>query len=196
MVRSRSAVLLTRTESYLYDLSDNLLRRTDRKGQVTGYTLDALDRVTQVGFGATVGNPTAYTSTIGVTLDAADRATTIVDSIAGTITRQYDNRFDAWTREVTPEGTVNVVYDAAGRRTQMQVTGQSAVTWGYDDANRPTTITQGANVVSYAYDAASRRTSVSIPNGITTLYSWDDATQLTGLTHQRGGSTIGGVNYT
>ena len=39
--------------------------------------------------------------------------------------------------------TLTYTYDAAGRRTQMQVTGQTAVTYGDDDAHRITGITQG-----------------------------------------------------
>jgi uncharacterized protein RhaS with RHS repeats len=49
--------------------------------------------------------------------DAGDRATEIVDSVAGTIERTYDLR-DRLTEEVTPEGTVSYTYDAAGRRAQ------------------------------------------------------------------------------
>ncbi len=63
---------------------------------------------------------------------------------------------------MTPLGagtsTLTYTYDAAGRRTQMQVTGQTAVTYGYDDADRITGITQGSNAVGFTYDAACRRT--------------------------------------
>ena len=63
--------------------------------------------------------------------------------------------------------TLTYTYDVAGRRTQMQVTGQTAVTYGYDDAHRITGITQGTNVVGFTYDAASRRTQATLPNGVT-----------------------------
>jgi hypothetical protein len=36
--------------------------------------------------------------------------------------------------------TLTYTYDAAGRRTQMQVTGQTAVTYGYDAAGRRTSM--------------------------------------------------------
>jgi len=66
--------------------------------------------------------------------------------------------------------TLTYTYDAAGRRTQMQVTGQTAVTYGYDDAHRITGITQGTNVVGFTYDAASRRTLATLPNGVTIAF--------------------------
>ena len=66
--------------------------------------------------------------------------TRIVDTVSGTINRQYDIRFDTVTQEVTPLGastaTVNYQYDSAGRRTQMQLVGQAAVTYGYDAAGQ------------------------------------------------------------
>jgi hypothetical protein len=54
-------------------------------------------------------------------------------------------------------GTSTLTYscDAAGRRPRMQVTGQTAVTCGYDDAHRITAITQGTNVMGFTCDAAS-----------------------------------------
>ncbi|MGB9430059.1 MAG: RHS repeat domain-containing protein [Gammaproteobacteria bacterium] len=48
--------------------------------------------------------------------------------------------------------------DAASRRTQMPVAGQSSVNYSYDNANRRTTLT--------------------LPNGITLSYGYDIANQL------------------
>lgn len=76
---------------------------TDRKGQVTGITYDSLNRVSQVGFGATVGNPTSFSSTITYTYDAGDRATQIADTAGGTITRSYDG-LDRLTQVDLPPG--------------------------------------------------------------------------------------------
>ena len=138
-------------------------------------------------------------ATTAHTYDAGDRPTQITDSVGGTITRTYDNRFDTPATEVAPLGagtsTLTYTYDAAGRRTQMQVTGQTAVTYGYDDAHRITGITQGTNVVGFTYDAASRRTQATLPNGVTIDYAYDNANQLTGLTYRRNGVTLGNLTY-
>ena len=119
--------------------------RTDRKGQITTTSYDALDRplITTWQEGVTTNR----------TWDAADRLTQITDSVSGTITRQYDVRFDTLTQEVTPLGaataTVNYQYDTAGHRTQLQVVGQTAVSHGWGDANRLASVIQGSNAVGF-----------------------------------------------
>ncbi|HEY0873209.1 MAG TPA: DUF6531 domain-containing protein, partial [Vicinamibacterales bacterium] len=92
---------LTRQESFTYDLNGNPLTWTDRKGQITTYAHDALNRQTFVGFDTT-GAPPTYQSSVTTTYDAGDRATQIVDSGAGTISRTYD-LLDRLTQEATPE---------------------------------------------------------------------------------------------
>ena len=184
---------LTRQESFAYDLNGNVKTWTDRKGQVTTYSYDALDRQTFVGFGTT-GTPPIYASSVTTTLDAGDRATSLVDSAAGTISRTFD-LLDRITQEVTPEGTINYTYDTANRRATMQVAGQSSLTYTYDNANRLTGITQGTTAVSMAYDNADRRTSLTLPNGVVVEYGYDDDSQLTGLTYKLGGSPFGNLTY-
>ncbi len=184
---------LTRQESFTYDLNGNVKTWTDRKGQVTSHTYDALDRLTFVGFGTT-GTPPTYASSLTTTFDAGDRATSIVDSGAGTISRTFD-LLGRLTQEVTPEGTINYTYDAAGRRATMQVVGQTSVSYTYDNADRLTGITQGTASVSLAYDSADRRSSLTLPNGIVVEYGYDDDSQLTGLTYKFGGTTFGNLTY-
>ena len=91
--------------------------------------------------------------------------------------------------------TVNTQYDTAGRRTQMQVVGQTAVTYGWDNANRLTSVTQGSNAVGFTYDAASRRTLATLPNLVTIDYGYDDANEITSLTYKRSGATLQALAY-
>ena len=184
---------LTRAESFDYDLNGNLTSWTDRKAQVTTYTYDALNRATFVGFG-TAGSPATYASTITTTFDDGDRATELVDSVAGTISRTFD-LLDRLTQEETPEGTVDYTYDDAGRRSAMTVAGQTVVNYAHDSADRLTGITQGSASVAFGYDAANRRTSLTLPNGIVVESAYDDDSQLTGLTYKLSGSTIGDLTY-
>ena len=184
---------LSRDETFAYDLVGNLTSWTDRKGQVTTYTYDALNRRTFTGFGTT-GAPPTYASTIATTYDAGDRATDIVDSVAGTIERAYDLR-DRLTEEVTPEGTISYTYDDGNRRSTMQVAGQTQVSYTFDDADRLTGITQGSASVAIGYDNGNRRTSLTLPNGIVVEYGYDDDSQLTGLTYKLGLSTLGTLTY-
>src|SRR5690242_9069812 len=67
----------------------------------------------------------------------------------------------------------------------MTVAGQPTITYGYDEANRLSSVTQGTSVVAIAYDDANRRSTLTLPNGIDVAYGYDDASQLTSLTYTR-----------
>jgi RHS repeat-associated protein len=185
---------LNRQESFVYDGNGNLTHWTDRKGQVTTYQYDALDRQTFVGFGTT-GTPPTYASTTTTTYDAGNRATAIVDSGAGTISRTYD-LLDRLTQETTPEGTVSYTHDAADRRATMTVAGQTTVSYTYDNTDRLTAITQGSASVAMAHDNAGRLTSLTLPNGIVHEYGYDADSRLTGIAYKLGSSTLGDLTYT
>jgi YD repeat-containing protein len=95
-----------------------------------------------------------------------------VDSISGTISRSWDD-LDSLTSEITPQGRVDYTYDNAGRRQTMTVLGQPSVTYSWDNADRPQSLTQGSAVVLFGYDDANRRTSVTYPNGILATYAYN-----------------------
>jgi RHS repeat-associated protein len=78
----------------------------------------------------------------------------------------------------------------------MTVAGQTSVTYGYDNANRLTSITQGSATVSLTYDNANRRSTLTYPNGIVATYGYDNANQLTSLTYTLGMTTLGDLTYT
>ena len=48
----------------------------------------------------------------------------------------------------------------------MTVTGQTAVDYTYDNADRLTQITRGTPTVSFSYDNANRRSTLTLPNGV------------------------------
>jgi YD repeat-containing protein len=154
------------SESYGYDGNSNLASHTDRRGEVTAFQHDALNRVTFAGFGQS-GNQ--YQDTINYAWDAGNRLTGATDSIAGAISRQYSSGAPAYDgldnllQETTPQGTVSYTYDNASRRQTMQVAGQPQVSYTWDNANRLTGITQGSSSVGINYDNANRRTSLTLP---------------------------------
>ena len=104
----------------------------------------------------------------------------MVDSISGTITRQWDE-LDRLQYEQTPQGRVDYSYDTAGSRQTMTVLGQPSVVYAWDNADRPQSLTQGSAVVLFGFDDANRRTSVTFPNGILATYAYN-ARDLTGIT--------------
>ncbi len=184
---------LTNSDSRAYDSGGNLIQFIDRRGKITTYQHDGLNRLTFVGFGTQSG-PT-YESTISYTWDAGNRLTQVSDSIAGTTTIGYDdfNRVDSVT---SPQGSVSYTYDAIGRRQTMTVAGQATVNYSYDAGDRVTQITQGSSTVQIGYDADGRRTSLTLPNNIVASYAYDGASELIGITYTQAGSAIGDLAYT
>jgi RHS repeat-associated protein len=75
------------------------------------------------------------------------------------------------------------------------VAGQATISYGYDNAGRLTSITQGSAVVSFEYDDANRRTWLTLPNGVQTEYAYDAASRLTGLTYKHAATTLGTLTY-
>jgi RHS repeat-associated protein len=78
----------------------------------------------------------------------------------------------------------------------MQVSGQALVAYQWDAASRLTQITQGTMQMTFGYDDANRRTSLTLPNGVVTQYAYDSASQATALTYKLGATTLGDLQYT
>jgi YD repeat-containing protein len=77
----------------------------------------------------------------------------------------------------------------------MTVAGQAAVTYGYDDADRLTSITQRSSVVGFEYDGANRRTAVTLPNGVRVEYGYTASSRLAALTYKYGTTVLGTLAY-
>jgi RHS repeat-associated protein len=182
---------LSRKESYSYDLNGNLVQETDRRGVVTTFKYDGLNRRTFIGYGTNGSN---YESTITYQYDAGSRLTGVVDSSSGTITPAFD-ALDRLASESTPLGSISYGYDKAGRRTSSTVNGQPTVSYTYDNANRLTQVAQGLSATSFTYDSANRRTSMTLPNNIVATYGYDNDSRITSITYQLGSTTIGNLLY-
>jgi len=75
-------------------------------------------------------------------------------------------------------------YDSDERRQTMTVSGQSPVSYTFDNDSRLTAITQGSAGVTFTYDTDSRRTALTLPNGVVATYSYDAASELTGILYE------------
>lgn len=177
---------LGRTERFAYDLMGNLIRFTDRKGQVTTFTYEPRNLVSSAQY--------ADGSTTSFTYDAVERLTSVADSVSGTILFEYDI-LDRQVKETTSLGLITYTYDAISRRTSMTVNSLSPVIYTYDAASRLIQVAQGDQSVTLGYDAASRRTTLTYPNGTVKTYSYDAAARVTSTTHARGASTLETVAY-
>src|SRR5690348_6448328 len=144
-----------------------------------------------------IGCAPALQSSISYTWDGGDRMTQAVDSTAGTISRTYDG-LDDLLSETTPPGPISYQYDLAKRRTAMTVTGQPAVSYAWDNANRLTGITAGAGgttSVGFVYDNANRRISLTLPNGIVLSYDYDNDSRVTAMSWMGTLTQVGDLEY-
>jgi YD repeat-containing protein len=179
------------TEHYGYDANGRLAQFTDRRGKVTVFQYDQQNRKTFAGFGY---NGSSYESTISYHYDKGDNLTQVVDSIAGTITRTYDN-FDNLTDEQTPQGEVTYSYDAAHRLQTRTVVGETPVSYSWDNAGNPLSATQGSATLAYAYDSAGRLSSMILPNGVVETFTYDNDSRIAGIAYSNGSGPLGNLTY-
>jgi RHS repeat-associated protein len=69
------------------------------------------------------------------------------------------------------------------------------VSYAYDDASRLSTITRGSSNFGFGYDNANRRTSMTYPNGITTSYEYDTLNRVTRLKADLGATPVTDFQY-
>jgi YD repeat-containing protein len=127
--------------------------------------------------------------------DNSDRLTQMVDSVAGTITRTYDN-FDNLIDEQTPQGEVTYSYDADSRLQTRTVVGETPVSYAWDNAGNPRSAVQGSATLTYAYDSAGRLSSTTLPNGVVVAYTYDGDSRIAAIAYSNGSGPIGNLTYT
>jgi RHS repeat-associated protein len=183
---------LQRREGYVFDQLGNLTSFTDRRGKVSNYLYDGIDRRTFAGYGFVSPN---YESTVNYTYDGGNRLSKVVDTTSGTITPVFDG-LDRLLTETTSQGVVNYTYDNDSRLQTATVTGQPTVTYYYDNASRLYQVTQGSTNTFIGYDNANRRNSLTLPNGILLTYGYDNDSRISGMTYTLGTTTaVGSLTY-
>jgi YD repeat-containing protein len=179
------------SEYYSYDSNGQLAQFTDRRGKVAVFQYDAQNRKTLAGFGY---DGSGYESTINYQYDSSDRLTQVVDSIAGTTTRTYDN-FDNLIDEQTPQGEVTYSYDAAHRLQTRAVLSETPVSYTWDNAGAPLSATQGGPTLTYVYDSVGRLSSMRLPNGVVVVYSYDSDSRIAQIAYSNGNGPLGNLTY-
>ncbi|MEU4244099.1 RHS repeat-associated core domain-containing protein [Actinoplanes sp. NPDC026619] len=183
---------LQRTLTYTYDAAGNPATTLDGRHQTTRFDYDELDRLKSVRYavdGDTQESQTTYT------YDAGNRVRTIADSAGGATTFTPD-ALDRLVAESGPSGDVGYGYDDANRRTSMTLAGQPDTIYGYNDADQLTSVVRGSEQVGIGYDTVGRRKTVTLPAGVTQTYGYNADGDLTGLTYGQGGTTLGDIAYT
>ena len=169
-------------ESRAYDASGNLTQLTHFSGKTTTYAYDALNRLT-----TRTPDPTLVTEpVVSYTYTPTGKYASTTDA-SGTTTYVYD-ALDRQTAKITPEGTLNYTFDAAGNVSSIyssSVNGAS-MSYTYDSLNRLSTVVDnrlpaGQNTTSYTYDTASNLVTTTYPNGLQSSFGYDVLNRMTAL---------------
>ncbi|WP_316364685.1 RHS repeat-associated core domain-containing protein [Candidatus Thiodiazotropha sp. CDECU1] len=135
------------TTTYSYDANGNVTQRVDAEGRTVQYGYDEIDRLTGITY------PNDSTLNVTLTYDSASGC----GASDGRLCTVYSPSF----------GTVDYVYDDAGRVTQVSETPAGA-TFSLD--------------TYYGYDAANYVTSVIYPSGREVTYSYNLNGEVTEVT--------------
>jgi len=193
---------LGREETYTYyrnteitpTTGDNLKTITDRKGQLTTFSIyDLMNRIKKITYHDNTHTDYTYdvlgrTDYIGE-YDSGNNLLSYIDYTysdfgCGACT---GSGLDKISREQTQLGTIDYTYDDDGRRITMTVSGQPVVNYIYDDAGRMTSMNRKINnktrTYTLTYDNGNRRTQLKLAMSqankyVTTTYGYDIANRL------------------
>jgi RHS repeat-associated protein len=190
--------------SQTYDAEGNVSSQSDFAGNVTRYTYDGADRLTQTTFpdGTTeqraydaAGNLVQVTDALGRTTrymyDAVGRQTSVINALGNVTTRQYDATGNL-IAEADPLGqTTQYTYDAADQLVTTTFADGSTEQRSYDGLGRLTQVAgPTGNTFTYTYDALGRLTEVRDALGHSTVYEYNAAGQRSALVDANGNRTI------
>ncbi len=200
-----------------YDANNRLTRAEDGIGNYYTYGFDAVGNQTEVRDAN--DQPNGPTTTL--TYDAANRRTAISYPDGSSVTYVYDNNGNR-TSMTDPNGTslfgydelnrlvstvdsfnmrVDYDYDLVGNRVHVTYPDHTypddrMVTYGYDDANHLTSITDWeGRATNYTYEGLRIKT-VAFPNTVLETRDYDDAGRLEGMNTTHVGFPVLGFNWT
>jgi YD repeat-containing protein len=169
-----------------YDAGSNVTSFRNRAGETTGFTFDALDRLTLKDLPGSEPD-------VSYTYDLAGRMTG-ASQTGNALTFTYD----ALGRNLTqsgPYGTVISAFDLVGRRLRIThpdgfYVAQDYLITGEMKSIRENGAVSGVGVLAtFAYDDLGRRTSLTRGNGTSMSYSYDAVSRLASLTDNPAGTT-------
>jgi len=183
MIQQTSPV--TGVTTYDYDTAGNLTITTDARGATSTRTYDALGRASSSSstLGAQIENVTWTYDQPSANAFTAGRLTAMSDP-SGSTAYAYERR-GLLRREQKTIGSSSYEtlfrHDADGNRSGMTLPAGDALTYTFDFAGRPTTLTRGAAPVvsSTAYMPFGLMKSLTYGNGLTRTVTFDNRYRLT-----------------
>ena len=208
--------------SYQYNSFDLVTQRTDARGVITSFYYDALNRLAGLSYTIPQGSsvspmPNSCTTSTGQQANvcyfydrggaskyALGRLTEMIDP-TGTETPTYDLLGRATAIQKVISGTTYPIlygYNLANEVTSITYPSGRVVQPAVDAIGRLASVADTMNGVNttyasgFTYNPASQVTALSYGNGVAAAFTYSpDRLQLTGLSYQKTGQTLFGVNY-
>ena len=194
------------TEYFTYDPMGREQTHTDFDGNVATYNYNTLGQIQQIIYTGTGKTP----QTVNYTYTPLGQQYTVEDA-SGTTTYSYDANGDI-TQEVTPEGTINYIYNNLDQQIETwtaltATTPQSSATTDTKHSYNNLGQLAQAQVVklngsaeslttNYAYNGDGDKAYEADPNGDVTTYGYDTLDRLLSELVVNGGTTLYQVTYT
>lgn len=186
-----------------YDLASRVGTVTDGKSQITRYTYDNLDRVTELKFGGATTCTPSSGNCVQYTYDGDGNRLTMVDS-TGTTTYGYDT-LNRQTSKTLPSGTpaLAVTYDGVGNTLTYADAG-GTVTYAYNAANQLTSLAEPSGsctsvptvkCTTFGYDNNGKRTTTTYPGSTVMTTTYDNSGRPSRVRTVNGATTIADYQY-
>jgi RHS repeat-associated protein len=189
-----------RTESYNYDISSNIIRKTDRNGNAISMEYDGMNRLVRVSAAGPGG------------VTAAERLVNTYTKTGSLRSQENENMkvtysYDSHGRNIQKSQSNGIVeeftYNMADQRTSFRLSQGEAekmrLGYAYDAVGRLRQVNNGGSTTyaNYTYDENHNLRSAAYPSpGITATYTYGYANQLTGLSSKKGSTTLSSSAYT
>ncbi len=186
---------LEQTTQNTYDMVGNLIKQTDRNGNIITYQYNGQGKllnkkVTKDG----------QTKQITYTYDKLGNRKSMTDE-TGTTTYSYDDLNRLKTENAPNNITKEYTYDAVSNRLAYTLkqngTVKQNISYTYDTLNRQKQVKEnGTTKATYTYDTNGNRQTLTYDNSNSTTYTYNDANRLTNITNKKGTTKQTEYNYT
>ncbi len=185
---------LEQTTQNKYDMVGNLIKQTDRNGNIITYQYNGQGKllnkkVTKDG----------QKKQITYTYNKLGNRKSMTDEL-GTATYSYDDLSRLKTENAPNNITKEYTYDAVSNRKtyilKQNGTEQQNISYTYDTLNRLQELKEnGQTKANYTYDPNGNRQSLTYDNGNSTIYEYNDANRLGNIKNKKGTTIVSEYDY-
>jgi RHS repeat-associated protein len=190
---------LGKTTQRTFDKNSNLVSIVDALGHQMTMTYDGVDRLisktdpkghtVQMNYDAN-GNLTSFKDERGKETHLAYDNNNLLVSTTDALNRTVTKARDALGRTVTLTnargGKIGMTYDGDGRMTGKSYDGTVAATYGYDNVDNPTSVSDATGVTKYGYDTRNQVSGIQYPDGKSVSFTYDSAGNVSTITYPGG----------